>query len=38
LKHRGEDNFFNREIQALLSEVNVERHYAGSRSNGRPPH
>ena len=28
LTHRGEDTFFNREIQSLLSEFNVERRYA----------
>jgi trehalose 6-phosphate synthase len=27
LTHRGEDTFFNREIQSLLSEFNVERRY-----------
>jgi trehalose 6-phosphate synthase len=28
LTHRGEDTFFNREIQSLLSQFNVERRYA----------
>jgi trehalose 6-phosphate synthase len=28
LKRRGEDTFFNREIQSLLDEFNVERRYA----------